>query len=370
MRKSKVVLFACIEKNIGDDLFVKIVCNRYPNVEFVITSDANYGSLSNIPNLNFDNKIKKWIWASNIGQKSAFKSMIGHVLCLYYKLRMPKYGYAVNIVGNAFKNMSYEGWLQSRWMRERLRLVKEYILISTNFGPYTDSRWKKDFDTIFSTVTDVCFRDIASFELFKNIPSVRYAPDAVLSLGKQTHNKGGKTVIISVIDCLMPQRGTRLNESAKCYESLMSKCADFYAKNGFSVVLLNSNTDQDNDASRRILEGCKEKEQIRIFSYKGNIEEIMELYSSTQKVIATRLHTIILAWLFDIPVIPVVYDIKVGNILKSYGFTGEKYDIDGLENVQTEQIDHSFEKYDYKISDDLIKQANEQFEVLDRIFNN
>ena len=49
----KCYLFACIEKNIGDDLFVKIICDRYPDTDFVITSKAQYGSLKEISNLHF-----------------------------------------------------------------------------------------------------------------------------------------------------------------------------------------------------------------------------------------------------------------------------------------------------------------------------
>lgn len=52
----KVLLMACIEKNVGDDLFIRIVCERYPNVDFYISDKANYPELNNISNLHFEKK--------------------------------------------------------------------------------------------------------------------------------------------------------------------------------------------------------------------------------------------------------------------------------------------------------------------------
>lgn len=365
--QSEAILFACIEKNIGDDLFVKLVCERYPNTQFVITADAEYGSLATIKNLRFDANLKKWIWASNICRKNVLKNTVARLIGAYYRFQMPRYKYAINIVGNGFKNRKYEGFFQSRWIRERVRLAQEYFLISTNFGPYNDPRWKSDFEGIFSEMRDVCFRDKSSFELFRMIPSVRYAPDAVLSMGKQAHENSRNTVIISVIDCLMLERGPELNQSAQRYETLMAKCSDFYAQQGKAVVLLNSNTVQDQSAAVRILENCRNKQNIRIFNYDGNLEKVMELYSRAEKVIATRLHTIILAWLFDVPVIPIVYDIKVDGILQSYGFGDAQYDIRKLGALSPQQLEWDFLKYDYEVPDELIKQANEQFSVLDTV---
>ena len=362
---NKVFLFACIEKNIGDDIFVKLVCDRYPETTFVITEKARYGSLSRIDNLEFSADLQKWLWTCGIGPRSACKSVVGHLLGRYYRLRMPRCRCAIHIVGNTFKNRAYEGWFQSRWVREQIRLVKEYFLVSTNFGPYTDPRWRDDFARIFPRMKDVCFRDKRSFELFKELPSVRYAPDAVLSLGRQEHFENRNTVVISVIDCAMTERGADLNESAQTYEVLMAACAERYACQGKKVVLLNANAQQDGPAAERILKRCKNQENIRICSYEGDLETVFTLYASAQKVIGTRLHTIILAWLFDVPVVPIVYDIKVKSILQAYDFPEPQYDICDLGSVRAEKIEQDLSRYKYKVPDSLIRQAGEQFKRFD-----
>ena len=365
--ENRALLFACIEKNIGDDLFVRTVCERYPHTTFFITSDAEYGSLAKIPNLRFDPHLKKWMRASNMGHGSAWKNAVGRLLCRCCRLRVPACRCAVNIVGNSFKNQNYQGPADARWMRERLGLAKEYFLLSTNFGPYTDPRWKQDFEEIFPQMQDVCFRDKDSFELFRQIPTVRYAPDAILSLGRQPSPKNGNTVLLSVLDCRMPERGPTLNQTGPIYETLMARCADFYVEQGLLVVLVESNAEQDHPAAERILAQCRNRQKVDVFAYDGNLEPLWQLYASAQKVIATRLHTIILSWLFDVPVVPIVYDIKVDNILRSYEFTGTRYDIHELDMVQPDTIERAFGAYSYQVPEELIRAADGQFAALDRV---
>lgn len=364
MSKS-VILFACIETNIGDDLFVRTICNRYPNVDFYITNLAKYGDLEKIPNLHFDQRIAKWSRLSTIGEQNRFKSFIASILIRLYETTMKKYNVGVCIVGNAFKNTAYYGKSQSRWMKERVRLVDKFYLLSTNFGPYYDKRWYEDCCPIFNGMKDVCFRDRSSFELFHHLPNVRYAPDAILSLGRMKRNEQSKHILVSVIDCLFPVREKRLNLATETYEQLMAQTIDIYANKGYRVTILNANALQDRPASDRIYSRCNRKECITIFDYNGDIEEIIDLYANTSLVIATRLHTIILSWLFDIPVFPIVYDIKVKNLLKSYHFSGHYMEIDKLDNILGKEIERILEEYSFRIPDSLIDQANKQFEMLD-----
>ncbi|MDK0796558.1 polysaccharide pyruvyl transferase family protein [Clostridium perfringens] len=366
--KKKVLLFACIEKNMGDDLFISLICNRYPNTKFVISSEAEYGDLKNIDNLEFNNFLKKWIWASEIKGNNFFKKFIGLLLLKYYDIRLGKFDIAVHIVGNAFKNNNYKGWNDSKWIRNRLKKVKEYYLLSTNFGPYNDEQWKKDFEVIYPNLKDICFRDKESYRLFKNLENVRYAPDTVISLGRlEKKMKKEKRIIISTIDCSLPERQGKLENATKTYEELMSKIIDDLYYKGYKITILNSNVEQDEKATKRIINMCKEKDFIEVFNYNGNINEVHELYQQSTAVIATRLHAIILAWLYNIKVVPIVYDVKVSNILNSYGFDNKYYNINLLEKVTTDMLIKDIEAYDYRISDELISKAQDQFYLLDKI---
>ena len=362
----KVYLFACIEKNIGDDLFVEILCRRYPNVEFIITSRAEYGSLKRLPNLRFSDNLEKWSRASTRGQRSAVKAFAAKIIQSCYRLALPRCKVGVSIVGNAFKNKEYTGWTQSRWIRERVGLVKSFYLMSTNFGPYTDENWKKDFDKIFASMSDVCFRDHYSYDLFSHLPNVRFAPDAVISMGKQNRTKtDSKNVIISLIDCSFGARGEELKKAAASYESKMCELICRLTGSGYNVTLLNSNTEQDRPACDRILKSCS-SDGLRVVDYDGDTEKVMELYRTSDYVIATRLHTIVLAWLFGIPVVPIVYDIKVNNLLDACNFTGRRFMITESEKLSCDSIIDAMNQYDFVLSEEIIALSELQFKALDR----
>ena len=52
------------------------------------------------------------------------------------------------------------------------------FVLGTNFGPYRNSWYKKSYSDIFNKyVTDICFRDQYSFQLFKSDEHIRVAPD-------------------------------------------------------------------------------------------------------------------------------------------------------------------------------------------------
>lgn len=357
-------LFGCIEKNIGDDLFLYLICKRYPEVDFVISEDANYGTLKKLENLSFSKELKTWQRICNMGEKSNWKSAIAHIVGkVYAMICLPRLEIGVTIVGNAFKCTDYQNSYQIRWFKERINLTEKHYLLSTNFGPYKDEQWMIECQKVFSMLTDACFRDTESYHLFEKLKVSRCKPDAVISYGRHMR-KAMQKVVISVIDCEFQARSNELHVAKVEYERLMAECAEYYAQKGYEVVLLDSNKEQDRTASERIKSQCKHK-NVQIQDYDGNLSEIFELYETTEKIIATRLHTIVLAWLYDIPVVPIVYDLKVEGLLKMCMFNGEIFDIKELNEISVNELGSAFDEYQYRISDEVIQQANKQFEKLD-----
>jgi colanic acid/amylovoran biosynthesis protein len=364
----KVYLFACIEKNIGDDLFIKLLCERYPNIDFIISEQAEYGSLEKISNLHFSKNMSKWIWAMSLNPKNPIKKAAAMLFRAFYSLKLPKCDVAVSIVGNAFKNMDYTGWEQSRWIRKRIKHAKRFYLISTNFGPYKDDGWKEDFEKIYPKMADVCFRDEYSYELFKHLPNTRFAPDAVISMGKRSREEcAEKRVIISLIDCSFAARSEELHRATDAFENVMAATAKKFLGEGYKVTFINSNTEQDRPACDRILRMI-ESTDVDVLDYDGNLEEVFELYQKSSAVIATRLHTIVLAWLYGLPVVPVVYDIKVENLLDSYKFTCDRYDIKKMNDISEEDIYNSICKYDFALPDKIVEDSKLQFREIDKEF--
>ena len=367
--QEKVFLFACIEKNIGDDLFVRTVCERYPHVQFTISSDANYGTLSKINNLSFSRRLKWWTFFTSLEPRTTIRKIAKTIGESTLKLLLGKRAVALFIVGNAFKNFTYRGKYQSEWIRKRLQLAKKFYLISTNFGPYNDSRWKDDFEEIFPQMTDVCFRDEYSYQLFAHLSNTRFAPDAILTLGEQQINDNHpKNVIISLIDCALNARSKELRRAAESYESTMVEVAQKFLAEGYRVTFLNSNTNQDRPACDRIISNIGSA-NVDVVDYNGDLDVIFDLYRNSSCVVATRLHTIILAWLHRLPVVPIVYDIKVENLLNSYHFSADRFDVKNLDNVSGEDIFEAMKKYDYFLPQKTIDASHLQFKEVDIEFS-
>lgn len=363
----KVLLFACIEKNIGDDLFIYTLCQRYKNIDFYISKDAEYGALKELENLHFCKSIKIWNRFNIVDSSSKIKNMIAYCITKILGWTCVRYDKAVYIVGNAFKNYEYKGKRDSRWIVERVKLVKDFFLLSTNFGPYNNQQWKKDFDTIYPMMRDICFRDKESYGLFNDIKNVRYAPDTVLSLGKREKSSNkDKVILISLIDCLYYARADKIKKCSKEYESKLAELIDYFAEKEYKIILLNSNTEQDMPAAKRIYSACEKQENVTIYEYAGNYNEVFELYKKATFVIGTRLHTIILAWLYDIPVFPIIYDIKVKNMLESYGFSEDKVELEKMGELLPQRVEKAIEQYRFDSVDSLINEAQHQFEILDK----
>lgn len=367
--KDKILLFPCIEKNIGDDLFIKLICERYPDTVFLISARADYGDLSTISNLEFSSELESFLVYTGRVPHNLIKRKLYASLGNHFRNKLGKHKAGIMIVGNAFKSFDYEGSSDSEWFSERKRLADKFYIISTNFGPYSDERWKEDFVKLFAQCEDVCFRDSKSFGLFPELQNIRYAPDAVFSLGRISNN-ADDTVIVSVIDCDMNGRPNWLRECRDSYENKLIEIIDLLTQQNYRIVLLNSNDMQDNNAAVRIQNRVNNDEMISIFHYDGNIDDVIQLYKTARAVISTRLHTMILGLLSGIPVFPVVYDEKVEGILKSVGFTEEYADIRKMCDVDPVEVVESFKNYGYYLPDSIIQLANTQFAAVDKYINN
>lgn len=368
-KKNGILLYACIERNIGDDLFIQTICNRYPEKCFIISSKAKYGSLLNVKNLKFSKVLECWMILDAISQEKKAKKIIANYIKKILQLFLGNYDIGVYIVGNAFKNKNYQGKEQLQWLVNRAKLTKEFYLISTNFGPFNDKRWIDDAKNIFSELKDICFRDIQSYDLFADLPNVRYAPDAILSLGKQKSKKNKMKVLISIIDCSFYARENWLKKQTNNYENKIFEIIKEFENLGYEIVLINSNAVQDGPASRRIFEKCNSP-SVSIYDYDGDLDELLTLYEEAMYVIGTRLHTIVLAWLYELPVFPFIYDIKVENMLKSYSYKGGYAHIKDVDQLDVSTVFEILENGKCKIDEKIISDANLQFLALDERVNN
>lgn len=345
-----ILLYAFIENNLGDDLFIKLLCERYPNVNFYLPisfEKANY-SLKKLNNLHFSQELNL------IYQKLKKESILNNHLKLNFsflsrkeKQLLKSFDASVYIVGSAFiqrsKNKDYSNLIL---LDKMVNLSKNFFLINTNFGPFVDDRYLQKSKKILSKMNDVCFRDEYSFNLFKELNNVRKASDIVLSINEETDKNN--TVLISVMDL------------SKEYINFINNCVNQIKDKGYLVKLVTFCKNQNDEAAANKIFNSE------TIKYDGNIEEILNEFKSCNSVIATRFHSMILAFSYNKNVLPIIYSQKTLKVIKDANFSGDYIELDKINSYNIEGIiDNLFSKQT-TISPEYKKDALNQFKALDK----
>lgn len=335
----QIYLNAYLEKNFGDDLFVKIIVDRYKNHTFYAISNS-YKSKDNLQ-----------IY------KNTLKMRILNKLGLKEKVYIDSKDISVSIGGS----MYIEGL--SPIERKKIYGNNPYYILGSNFGPYkTEEFYKKGYE-LFKNAEDVCVRDKYTYNLFKDLPNVRYAPDIVFTLDtSKIKISEEKKAIISVIDC-ENKLGKQYQEK---YENMIKEMIKFFIDNGYKVALMSfCKRENDEIAIERILNNLDEntKQQVQKYFYDGNVEEALNYFAQSQIIVGTRFHANILGLLLRKTVIPIIYSNKTSEFLKDIKFEGKTIDIKGDCKFNLTSEDLKYKKYVTK----EIEKAQEQFKALDKL---
>lgn len=347
---SRVFLEMYLRKNLGDDLFLQIIASRYPQIIFdVATKNDNISGL-NLPNVHglgvtgrvlnrFKNKIYKTKLDAN--KKHLAKIILGG--SMFIEQRKTK------------KRLVDE--LNTRYLKKGIPL----FVLGANFGPYRNQFYFDEYKKVFSRAKDVCFREKYSGKLFEDLKNVRVAPDIVFGLNTEKYEKipRERKVVISVIN-LETRNG--LKEKLVEYENAILNIADHYEEKGYEIVLMSfCKGEGDEVAIERILEKTKGK-KIRPYYYRGNIDEALTEIASSEIIVGTRFHSVILGLVFNKKILPIIYSNKTNNMLDDLGFNGKVLEIKNIEKLS---------KIEDYVSEDINidkqrKQSEEHFRELDK----
>ncbi|WP_282173035.1 polysaccharide pyruvyl transferase family protein [Cytobacillus firmus] len=230
--KKKFLVCAYFAKNIGDDLFLKILFDRYPNAEWdLMTANRNYNEIFK----DYNNvKIIYSYRNFNIGKYSGNLFFKLNELFLKYN----KYDGLINIGGSIF--MESPAWKMKKNERQYLlekfkEKNKKTFILGANFGPYKDQNFEKEYRDLFPCCSDICFRDKYSFGIFSDLKNVRVAPDIVFSLGKSYKPEPKeKKVGFSVINL---SKRVGLIEFQRSYTQKIVQFIEKYSEMGYKINL-------------------------------------------------------------------------------------------------------------------------------------
>lgn len=359
----KIAIYAYTKLNLGDDLFIKILCNRYPNTKFYIVSSRkdsvgikNIRNLIIIPSIPLVDKVLR-----KIKIKFSINSLLQKYVAIYCNA-------SVHIGGSIFIQNNNWGH-KAKEYQKKILCGKPYFIIGSNFGPFSDDEFRNMYANIFDQVTDVCFRDKYSKNLFSLKDNIRYAADVVFTYKIDNLKDPGNQVVISVID--LSNRLNLCSYKDNYIEKIVSISKKFISNN-YRVILMGfCEAEGDLRAINEVISFMDENEKkgIIINLYRGNIEEAIEIINKSKCVIASRFHAMILGWVSNRVVFPIIYSNKSQYVIDDINFKGLHTSIQNIENIS---IDDAFSYlstgFPIDISD-TVQFADQQFAKLDKYLN-
>lgn len=355
----RVYIYAYAELNLGDDLFIKILCERYPHVKFYIMSKLSVSvALRKIPNLVVIPRIP---FVDGVLRRMNMDMRINNII----QKGVSFYCDAIVNIGGSIFIQNKEWKDKTKNFQRRMINNKPYYVIGSNFGPYSDDKYYEKFKVLFESVTDICFREKHSYDLFSDLINVRYATDVVFSFKTKNVVKKQNHIIISVIDL---SNRKELKRYKNIYQEHIINLARCFARKGYSVYLMGfCKNEGDEKAIVKILDELTSEECIYIkpYNYSGDLDEALRLIQESQCVVASRFHAMILGWVFEKPVYPIIYSDKSLHVMNDIEFDGVYTKIENINQIKVDKIIEHLIKCEPINIEKQVHAANLQFEMLD-----
>lgn len=342
----KIKVYAYTKQNLGDDLFIKILCERYPNTQFVLYAPEVYKeifkSTNNLEICSSDNKLNRIV--NFIARKFGINNYVD-------KRLVEASDGGVYIGGSLF--IQGDDWREytENYIKPMNVKDKPFYLLGVNFGPFNSKEYYLKYKEIFRKYTDICFRENHSYDMFKDLNNTRIADDIVFGL-KGIKIKQDNSVVISVIRPSYREELQR--EDFSYYKKMKEMCIEFINR-GLEVTLMSfCKNEGDEDAVSAMISLIPDelKDKIHSYYYETNINEALNVLASSKAIVASRFHAMILGLVFEKPILPLIYSKKMTNVLEDINFKGPYYNIKKLDKVN---IDYSWIE---SRNEDIKKQVN------------
>lgn len=319
----KVYLYAYDRQNLGDDLFVHTITKRYPDVQFYIWTGAeNKAVFKSLPNLKVIDRDSKFVH---------FLHKLRPSLVSRYRYALEDQCDAIVYIGGSIF-MEYPNWEQlSQWWAFEAE-SRPFLALGCNFGPYHTEAYREKMASIYAKMRDVCFRDRYSAELFKDVSTVRQAPDILFNCPMPEVTVDEKNVFVSLIDCASRDDSHGLSTLDDSYITGMANLLREYLDNGHTLTLASFCRHEGDEKAiakiRQALGITDDDDRVHDLCYDGtNADELLSAIARAGFVIASRFHATILALAASRPVLPVIYSDKTAHVLSDLGYKGISVDL-------------------------------------------
>lgn len=320
----KILVDAYLALNLGDDLFLKILFEKYPKVKFeMINVNAQYKDIFAV----YENvkiiedkmyKFKVKLWTSYLAKDYDALIFIGGSIFIQFDQWEKQYNFRKKII-NAFYKQN-----------------KKIFILGSNFGPYDDKNFVKKYEDLFKKCTDICFRDYYSYNLFLHLENVRLEPDIVFQYSHENNKKIKNSIGFSVIS-LDDREDLVIHK--KEYISKLKELTLEAVKRGKTVYFFSFCEHQgDLLMINEILDGLNLLGKVESINYTGDINKFISKFSMMESIIGVRFHACILSQVFNQGLFPIIYSDKTYNVLSDINLVEMYKYISDIKNLDVNYV--------------------------------
>lgn len=331
---------AYVNQNLGDDLFIQMLLERYAASDFcMISRNRRVGQgFTGYQNLDL---------------------LVVNGLPPVKKCRTH-----ITIGGSVFPEDALWGLKYVKRLRLQKKIQKSYVL-GANFGPYDSPGFLEAYKKLFRKYKDVCFREKNSYQLFKDNKKIRVEPDILFGYPHIQTCAEQEQVLISVISL---QNRPGLAQYAEAYTANMVRLCEDFVQNGIKVCLMSfCNNEGDKNAIVEIRQQLTQEtlSQTDMYCYEGDTAEALGKIAESKYVVTARFHGAILGFIHKKTVYPIIYSDKTKHMLSDIGFEGNFCAISEAEKLTVEAV---MANSAYKVDcSKLSEAADRQFLALDKV---
>ena len=310
-----VLVHAFLAGNLGDDLFVRTLCDRYPDVRFLACAPGDYeGRFSDVANLEirppaeFGGLVKTADAVAHIG---------GCCFVQHEKDFSPFFQTDEYLAKNA----------------------RHLVFMGGNFGPYQDDSYLDAYRDLFRGYDGLSFRDHYSAGLFEGYPNVLYAPDILFGFPARRAEKQRRAVVAPI--SLAGRDGAfAISQHAEAYRRFTVSSVRALLARGYEVSLVSfceAQGDEEEIASVVAELSDEERARVSVSCYRRHPDEVVRELEVAECVVATRFHAMVLGFAHGCRVLPVVYDQKTRKVLDDLSYP-LSVDVSALDSASAEDL--------------------------------
>ena len=376
----KILLNYYSRKNFGDDLFVELFSKYFSEHKIYRLGNPFY-----VPrNRNKNVKVSLWSYVFTVLGKIQslsknnkwtryFDSLSNKVL------EFAKKGKDANVLigGSIFQEHKTDSIMQEIDFSVRegrcefeldsnIQANKNTFIIGANLGPVYSKHYFDNTKARFKYYAHITLRDYASYNAVKECGNVQYAPD-ITFMYKPRKNVIKDTLVISIMNI---ENQTSNPIIINAYYRLLEESAKEFLEMGQRVRVLSfCKREGDDIAALKLSQNVSGYDQFDTYSYDGDSSKLMEYFERASMVIATRFHSMIMAFVHDVPVFPIMYNCKMEHYLQDIEFNGKYATLENLDIFDVTSIKECYENGKNYNCDSHKKYAYLQFSALEKHLN-